>query len=319
MKILVSLNFPSLGIEMLKKEGLQVTVWTQDLPMNREQLIQATREHDVLLSSSIYTLDADFLEQNRHLKLISQFSVGYNNIDLKKADELGIPITNTPNAMTDATADIAFGLMISVSRKMFYMHKKIISGDWGHFRPQANLGIELKGKTVGIFGMGRIGTEFAMRCHGAYGMKVIYHNRTPNPIVEKELNARYVSFEELLEQSDVLSVHASLSKETKGLFDAKTFSKMKPSSIFINTSRGGLINEKSLIAALQNKVIWGAGLDVTDPEPMLKDNPLLSMENMAVTPHIGSATVEARNEMSRLTALNIIQFSKGEPLTNLVR
>jgi len=319
MKILVSLNFPSLGIEMLKKEGLQVTVWTQDLPMNREQLIQATREHDVLLSSSIYTLDADFLEQNRHLKLISQFSVGYNNIDLKKADELGIPITNTPNAMTDATADIAFGLMLSVSRKMFYMHKKIISGDWGHFRPQANLGIELKGKTVGIFGMGRIGTEFAMRCHGAYGMKVIYHNRTPNPIVEKELNARYVSFEELLEQSDVLSVHASLSKETKGLFDAKTFSKMKPSSIFINTSRGGLINEKSLIEALQNKVIWGAGLDVTDPEPMLKDNPLLSMENVAVTPHIGSATVEARNEMSRLTALNIIQFSKGEPLTNLVR
>jgi glyoxylate reductase len=128
-----------------------------------------------------------------------------------------------------------------------------------------------------------------------------------------------VSFEELLEQSDVLSVHASLSKETKGLFDAKAFSKMKPSSIFINTSRGGLINEKSLIEALQNKVIWGAGLDVTDPEPMLKDNPLLSMENVAVTPHIGSATVEARNEMSRLAALNIIQFSKGEPLTNLVR
>lgn len=319
MKILVSLNFPSLGIEMLKKEGLQVTVWTQDLPMTREQLIQATQEHDVLLSSSIYTLDADFLEQNKHLKLISQFAVGYNNIDLKKAEELGIPVTNTPNAMTDATADIAFGLMLSVSRKMFYMHKKIISGDWGHFRPQANLGIELKGKTVGIFGMGRIGSEFAKRCHGAYGMKVIYHNRTPNPIVEKELNARYVSIEELLEQSDVLSVHASLSKETKGLFDAKAFSKMKPSSIFINTSRGGLHHEKNLIEALQNKVIWGAGLDVTDPEPMVKDNPLLSMENVAVTPHIGSATVEARNEMSRLAALNIIQFSKGEPLTNLVR
>lgn len=304
---------------MLKKEGLQVTVWTQDLPMTREQLIQATQEHDVLLSSSIYTLDADFLEQNKHLKLISQFAVGYNNIDLKKAEELGIPVTNTPNAMTDATADIAFGLMLSVSRKMFYMHKKIISGDWGHFRPQANLGIELKGKTVGIFGMGRIGSEFAKRCHGAYGMKVIYHNRTPNPIVEKELNARYVSIEELLEQSDVLSVHASLSKETKGLFDAKAFSKMKPSSIFINTSRGGLHHEKNLIEALQNKVIWGAGLDVTDPEPMVKDNPLLSMENVAVTPHIGSATVEARNEMSRLAALNIIQFSKGEPLTNLVR
>ncbi|ASV29757.1 2-hydroxyacid dehydrogenase [Maribacter cobaltidurans] len=319
MKVLVSLNFPPLCIEMLKKEGLDVTVWTNDIPMTREQLIQATQEHDILLSSSIYALDADFLERNKHLKLISQFAVGYNNIDLKKAAELGIPVTNTPNAMTDATADIAFGLMLAVSRKMFYMHKTIISGNWGHFRPQANLGMELKGKTVGIFGMGRIGSEFAKRCRGAYDMKVIYHNRTPNPEMEKELNASYVSFEELLKQSDVLSVHAGLSNETKGLFNADAFSKMKPSAIFINTARGGIHNEKSLIEALQSHLIWGAGLDVTNPEPMKKDNPLLNMENVAVTPHIGSATVEARNEMSRLAALNIIQFSKGEPLTNLVR
>ena len=318
MKVLVSLNFPPLGIEMLKKEGLDVTVWKNDIPMTREQLIQATQEHDVLLSSSIYALDADFLERNKHLKLISQFAVGYNNIDTKKAMELGIPVTNTPNAMTDATADIAFGLMMAVSRKMFYMHKKIISGDWGHFRPQANLGMELKGKTVGIFGMGRIGSEFARRCRGAYNMKVIYHNRTPNPEMEKELNASYVSFKELLKESDVLSVHAGLSNETKGLFNADTFSKMKPSAIFINTAIGGLHHEKSLIEALQNHVIWGAGLDVTNPEPMKKDNPLLYMENVAVTPHIGSATVEARNEMSRLAALNIIQFSRGEALTNLV-
>lgn len=318
MNVLVSLNFPSLGIDMLKKEGFEVTVWTQDLPMTREQLLQTTQEHDVLLSSSIYTLDADFLEQNKHLKLISQFAVGYNNIDLKKAAELGIPVTNTPNAMTDATADIAFGLLLAVSRKMFYMHKKIISGDWGHFRPKANLGMELKGKTVGIFGMGRIGSAFAKRCHGAYDMKVIYHNRTPNPSVEKELNANYVSFNELLEQSDVLSIHANLSEETKGLFNAAAFSKMKPSAIFINTARGGLHDEENLIKALQNKTIWGAGLDVTNPEPMKKDNPLLTMENVAVTPHIGSATIEARNEMSRLAALNIIQFSRGEPLTNLV-
>ncbi|TLF45237.1 2-hydroxyacid dehydrogenase [Maribacter aurantiacus] len=318
MKVLVSLNFPPLGIEMLKQEGLDVTVWKNDIPMTREELIQATKEHDILLSSSIYTLDADFLEKNKHLKLISQFAVGYNNIDIEKATELGIPVTNTPNAMTDATADIAFALMLAVSRKMFHMHKTIISGDWGHFRPQANLGMELKGKTVGIFGMGRIGSEFARRCLGAYNMKVIYHNRRPNTEMEKELNASYVSFEELLKESDVLSVHAGLSNETKGLFNADVFSKMKSSAIFINTARGGLHHEKSLIEALQNKVIWGAGLDVTNPEPMNKDNPLLNMENVAITPHIGSATVESRNEMSRLVALNIIQFSRGEPLTNLV-
>lgn len=319
MKVLVSLNFPSIGIEMLKKEGLEVTTWTDDLPMSKEQLIEASRKHDILLSSSIYKLDADFLESNQHLKLISQFAAGYNNIDLKKASELNIPIANTPNAMSDATADIAFGLMLAVARKMFYMHKKIISGDWSHFRPQANLGIELKGKTVGVLGMGRIGTEFAKRCFGAYGMKVIYHNRNRNTEAEKTINATYVSFGELLEKSDVLSVHSGLSEETKELFNHKTFTKMKPSAIFINAARGGIHNEQDLIEALKNKTIWGAGLDVTNPEPMLSDNPLLNMENVAVLPHIGSATVEARNEMSKLAALNIIQFTRGESITNLVQ
>lgn len=319
MKVLVSLNFPRIGIDMLENEGLDVTTWTNDLPMSREQLIEATQKHDILFSSSIYKLDADFLEQNKHLKLISQFAAGYNNIDLKKAAELGIPITNTPNAMSDATADIAFGLMLAVARKMFYMHKKIISGDWSHFRPQANLGIELKGKIVGVFGMGRIGTEFAKRCSGAYDMKVIYHNRTRNLEAEKALDATYVSFEELLKQSDVLSIHSGLSEETKELFNKEAFSKMKPSAIFINAARGGIHDEQALIDALKNKTIWGAGLDVTNPEPMQPDNPLLAMENVAVLPHIGSATIEARNEMSRLAAWNIIQFIKGEQIKNLVQ
>jgi len=319
MKVLVSLNFPPIGVEMLKEEGLEVTTWSDDRPMSIEQLIEASLKHDILLSSSIYKLDANFLEQNKHLKLISQFAAGYNNIDLKKASELGIPIANTPNAMSDATADIAFGLMLAVARKMFYMHKKIISGDWSHFRPQANLGIELRGKTVGVFGMGRIGTEFAKRCAGAYDMKVIYHNRNRNLEAEETLDATYVSFEDLLKQSDVLSVHSGLSEDTKELFNSKTFSKMKPSSIFINTARGGIHNEQDLIDALKNKTIWGAGLDVTNPEPMRPDNPLLTMENVAVLPHIGSATIEARNEMSRLAAWNIIQFSRGESITNVVQ
>jgi glyoxylate reductase len=319
MKVLVSLNFPENGIEMLRQEGLEVTVWSEDQPMSRAQLIEETQKHDILFSSSIYKLDADFLERNKHLKLISQFAAGYNNIDLKKAAALAIPIANTPNAMSDATADIAFGLMLAVARKMFYMHKTILSGEWGHFRPQANLGIELKGKTVGIFGMGRIGAEFAKRCGGAYDMKVIYHNRNRNEAAEKLLNASYVSFEELLKKSDVLSVHSGLSEQTRERFDRSAFDQMKPSAIFINAARGGIHNESDLIVALQNKVIWGAGLDVTNPEPMKPDNPLLLMENVAVLPHIGSATVEARNEMSRLAALNIIQFYRGEPLENLVQ
>lgn len=318
MKVLVSLNFPEIGIKMLREEGLDVTVWLEDLPMSREELIEQTLKHDILFSSSIYKLDADFLDRNKHLKLISQFAAGYNNIDLDKAAALDIAIANTPNAMSHATADIAFGLMLAVARKMFYMHKTILAGDWRHFRPQANLGIELNGKTVGIFGMGRIGTEFAKRCRGAYDMNVIYHNRNRNEAAENLLNASYVTFEELLEKSDVLSIHSGLSDQTKELFDQRAFDRMKPSALFINAARGGIHNESDLIAALQNKVIWGAGLDVTNPEPMQADNPLLQMANVAVLPHIGSATVEARNEMSRLAALNIIQFVRGEPIDNLV-
>ncbi len=318
MKVLVSLNIPTPGIDMLHKAGLEVTVWTGDNPMAKEQLFEAAQKHDILLSTSSYKIDSAFLENNKHLKLISQFAAGYDNIDLKKAEELGIPVANTPNAMVDATADIAFALMLAVSRKMFYMHKKIYTNDWGPFRPQANLGMELKHKTVGIFGMGRIGTEFAKRCAGAYDMKILYHNLHRNKKVEEVMNATYVSFDELLKQSDVLSVHCALTSETENIFNYDAFHKMKANSIFLNTARGRIHNETDLIKALQDKIIWGAGLDVTNPEPMDANNPLLQMENVAITPHIGSATIEARNEMSRLAALNIIQFVLGEPIENRV-
>ena len=210
--------------------------------------------------------------------------------------------------LADATADIAFGLMIAVSRKFFFNHLKIINGGWGAFMPTANLGQELYGKTLGIFGLGSIGSVMAQRCKGAYNMNVIYYNRTRNTQAESEFNARRVEFDELLAVSDVLSVHSVLSDETRGKFNKEAFLKMKPSSIFINTSRGGVHNEEDLIWALDNKVIWGAGLDVTNPEPMHKDNRLLFMENACVLPHIWSATVEARDGMSRLAAENIIFY-----------
>lgn len=318
MKVLVSLNIPKIGIDLLREAGLEVTVWTNDLPMDSAQLLEASQEHDILLSTSSYKIDSNFLVRNKHLKLISQFAAGYDNINIKKATELGIPIANTPNAMVDATADIAFGLLLAVSRKMFYMHKKIIRKEWDHFRPQANLGMELKEKTLGVYGLGRIGTEFAKRCSGAYGMKVLYHNRSQNTEAERELRATFVSFDDLLKHSDILSVHCSLTADTREKFNSAAFGKMKPSAVFLNTARGGIHNENDLIAALQNKTIWGAGLDVTNPEPMKPDNPLLEMENVAVTPHIGSATMEARNEMSRLAAMNIIQFYRGEPVKNRV-
>ena len=318
MRVLVALNIPNKGIKMMKSQGLDVTVWTSDLPMSQEKLIDECQKYDALLSTSNYKIDSHFLNSCKHLKIISQFSVGYDNIDIAEATKLNIPIGNAPNAMTNATADIAFGLMISVSRKFFYMHKTIIANNWGHFRPQANLGIELKNKTVGILGLGRIGLEFAKRCKGAYDMNVIYTNRYKNKEAEELLDAKLVGFDELLEKSDVLSVHCALTPETKGKFNYNVFSKMKPSSIFLNTARGGIHNETDLIKALNNKKIWGAGLDVTNPEPMQPNNPLLFMENVAVLPHIGSATVEARNEMSKLAAENILEYYKGNKPPNII-
>ncbi len=318
MKVLVALNIPQIGIDMLQAESLDVTVWPGEVPMTQEELTAAVVDYDILLSSSVHKLDGDFLLKNRHLKLISQFAVGYDNIHLSKARELGIMVANTPDATTNATADIAFGLMLVVSRKMFFMHKKIIRSEWGPFRPRAHLGVELTGKTLGILGLGRIGTAFARRCCGAYGMKVIYHNRRRNRDAEKELQATYVSLGDLLSQSDILSVHCALSSETKGLMNLQAFRAMKPTSIFINTARGAIHHEADLVEALNTGLIWGAGLDVTNPEPMQAGHPLLVMENMAVTPHIGSATAEARNEMSRLAAYNILQYIKEESLTNRV-
>ncbi len=317
-KVLITRIIPSLAKAMLEQAGFAVSVWEGDGPMAQPELISRCKDVDAIISLSADKLDAHFFSQCGHLDIVAQFAVGYDNIDVAEATKRGIPVGNTPDVLSEATADVAFGLMIAVSRKMFYMHKRILQGEWKKFEPLKNLGQQLTGKTLGIFGMGRIGMVMAQRCVGAYGMQVIYHNRSRNPEAEQTFNACYVSFEELLAQSDVLSVHSVLSAETKGIFNIKAFEQMKPSAIFINTSRGGVHHEPDLIKALQDGLIWGAGLDVTNPEPMLKDNPLLQMPNVAIVPHIGSATVETRDGMARLAAENIIAFYKNGQVPNCV-
>lgn len=318
MKVLVTLNIPEVGIEMMKQEGLQVDVWRDDRPLTREELVERSQHCEALLVTGMDSINREFLKKCSHLRIISQFGAGYDNIDTLEARKLNIAVGNTPEAMSDATADIAFTLMLAASRKICFLHKSIIAGEWGYFNPRAHLGLELKGKTLGIFGLGRIGFEMAKRCRGAFEMEVLYCGRAAKPEAEEQLVARKVSFQELLEQSDVLTVHCSLNDETRGIFNSKAFSMMKPTSLFINTSRGPVHNQHDLYQALVTGEIWGAGLDVTDPEPMTADHPLLSLENVAITPHIGSATVEARDEMSRLAAKNIIQFYRGDKIDNLV-
>ncbi len=317
-KVLITRIIPSIAHELLSQAGFDVTVWEGNGPMTQTQLIERAKLVDALLSLGADKLDKHFFNECSHLEIIGQFAVGFDNIDVSEATLKKIPVGNTPFVLNNATADVAFGLMIAVSRKMFYQHKSIARGEWKHFQPLKNLGIELTGKTLGIFGLGRIGMVMAQRCIGAYNMKVIYHNRTRHEEAEKKLGCNYVTFEELLQQSDVLSVHSILSNETRGIFNKLAFQKMKPSAIFINTSRGAVHNETDLIEALTTGVIWGAGLDVTNPEPMDANNPLLSIPNAAVLPHIGSGTVEARNGMARLAAENIIEFYKSGKVPHCV-
>lgn len=314
MKVFISGNIAAEGINELKANDIEITQWIADKPITAKELIDACQQHDALISVGRNKINAEFLQACKHLKVIALHSVGYDQVDLATAKKLNIPIGNTPGVLSAATADTAFLLMLAVSRKAFFLHKKIIAGDWKAYQPTVELGIELKGKTLGVLGLGNIGIEMAKKCIALYQMPVVYHNRSQNPEAEREIGAKYVSFEELLAQSDVLTVHTALTPETQGLFTLDVFKQMKSNAIFINTARGGIHNETDLIEALQQKLIWGAGLDVTNPEPMDKDNPLLQMENVAVLPHIGSATEETRTAMAKIIAQNILAGLKGEPL-----
>ena len=314
MKVFITRLIPETGLKQLQDAGIEMLQWKQKRELTRQELVAFCKQCDALLSAGHNEIDSTFLNECKHLKVIALHSVGFDNVDIAEATRLKIPIGNTPGILSGATADTAFLLMLAVSRKAFYLHQKIINGEWKFFEPTANLGIELNGKTLGIYGLGKIGFEMAKRCIGAYNMKVIYNNRHPNIEAENELYAEMVSFEELLKRSDVLSVHTILSNETKGKFDQSAFGKMKPSAIFINTARGAVHNEKDLVSALQNRTIWGAGLDVTDPEPMQPGNPLLTMPNAAVTPHIGSATVNTRNAMAKMAVENVIAGLSGKQI-----
>ncbi len=318
MKVFITKSIPETGIRLIREAGHEVTIHDESRPLPQEELIAQCLQYDALVSAGFNKIDAHFLETCKHLKVISLFSVGYDSVDMEAATRLKIPVGNTPDVLSRATADIAFLLMLAVSRKAFFNYKKILDGKWQGFEPTAHLGQELYGKTLGVFGLGNIGYEMALKCKAAFGMKIIYHNRKPNAKADGDLEASYVSFDALLAQSDVLTLHANLSDATKGIFNKDAFSQMKPNAIFINTGRGALHNEKDLKEALENGTIWGAGLDVTNPEPMDKDNPLLTMPNVCVLPHIGSATQEARDGMAVMAATNVIAGLKDEPLPTIV-
>ncbi|MEN2400795.1 D-glycerate dehydrogenase [Flavobacterium sp. MC2016-06] len=314
MNVFINKNIPEAGILLLQEKGINLTINPTEKILSRNEFIAICKKNDALLNVGTNNFDEDFFEQCPNLKGIALFSVGFDYVNIPSANSRKIPIGNTPDVLSRATSDIAFLLIQSVARKSFFNHKRILDGKWGSFDALANLGQELYGKTLGIFGLGRIGFEMAKKCKAAFGMNIIYHNRSRNENAEKELNAKFVDFETLLAESDILSIHSNYSAENNELFNKNTFAKMKSNSIFINTARGKFHNEEDLFYALTNNIIWGAGLDVTNPEPMLQNNPLLSLPNCCILPHIGSATYEARNAMAVCAAQNIIALFENKKM-----
>ncbi len=318
MKVFLNQPLPEVGMALLRGENLEILLPAQEVA-SRADLIRHCRQADIVVGLAAKGLDEDFFQQCPNVKAIALFSVGYDQVDIDAATRRKIPVSNTPGVLSRATSDVAFLLMQSVARLAAFNFERVKSGNWpARFQPSLYLGQELYGKTLGIFGLGRIGLEMARKCRAAFGMNIIYHNRNRREDMEIELDASYVSFEELLLQSDVLSLHANYTPASKNLFNEAVFRKMKTNAILINTARGGFVSEQDLCQALAAGQIWGAGLDVSDPEPMASDNPLLSLPNVCVLPHIGSATVEARNGMARLVAENVIAFARGEAMPTVV-
>lgn len=318
MKVFLNKPLPEEGMRLLKHPNIELILPEQE-NLSRAEWLAYCQKSDVMLSVGKVSFDRDFFTQCPNIKVIALYSVGYDHVDLVEATKHGVAISNTPGVLSQATADTAFLLMQMAARKASFNIEKVKNGTWtSDFNPLDHLGQELNGKTLGIFGLGRIGYEMAKKCKYAFDMPIIYHNRSRNEAIEQELNATYVSFEALLTKADVISIHANYTPKENHLFNQKAFEKMKPTAILVNTARGGFIKEEDLYMALLHKQFFGAGLDVTEQEPLSQDSPLLLLDNIAIFPHIGSATIEARNGMARLAAENIIAFVEGKPMPTLV-
>lgn len=307
-KILMGHNFKREGFYAL--EGEFEVIYPENKIFSKEEILEYIVDVDVLVPNFSFQTNTEIIDAGKNLKLISNYGVGYNNIDVDYAAKKGIAVTNTPQSVLEPTAELCFALISATARKVAYYNHKLHSGvrlDWGIF---GDLGMPLYGQTLGIYGMGRIGQAVARRAI-ASGMKVIYHNRRQlAPEIEQKYNARYVDFDTLLQESDVLSLNAPATAETYHLMGSKEFHKMKNTAILINTARGQLVDEVALANALKSGEIWAAGLDVFENEPKILPE-LLELDNAIVCPHAGTSTYAARIDMEREVAKNIINFFNG--------
>ncbi|MCL5611457.1 MAG: D-glycerate dehydrogenase [Chloroflexi bacterium] len=311
-KVFVTRLIPEKGLDLVR-EFCDADIWPGEMPPARGELLSRIRDVDGVLTLLTENVDAGFMDAAPHLKVISNMAVGVDNVDVIEATRRKIPVGNTPGVLTDATADMAFALLLSAARRVVEGEKYVRSGKWKTWEPKLLLGADFIGATLGIIGFGRIGQAVAKRAQG-FDLRVIYYDRTAEPA----FGAMPVDMNTLLCESDFVSVHVPLKPETRHLVNAEFLSKMKPNAILVNAARGGVLDQAALYDALKARKIFAAALDVTDPEPLPANHPLLELDNCLIVPHLGSASKHTRDMMAFLAAQNLIAGLKGEHLPNCV-
>jgi glyoxylate reductase len=312
--VLVTRVIPDAGLDPLR-DACDVDLWTEELPPPRDELLRRVAGRDGLLSLLTDRVDDELLDAaGPQLKVVSNFAVGFDNIDVPALTRRGIPGGNTPRVLTETTADLAFALLMAAARRIPESVDYVRDGRWRTWGPMLLMGVDVHGATLGIVGFGRIGREVARRGRG-FGMEILYHDVQPaSPEDEAQFGARHVELAELLQRSDFVSLHVNLTDETHNLIDADALRSMKPTAVLVNTSRGPVVDAAALVAALRDGEIFAAGLDVTEPEPLPADHPLVGLPNCVVVPHIASASRVTRDRMAQMAAANLLAGLRGERL-----
>ncbi len=310
--VFVTRPLPAPGIDLLVESGFEVRANGEDRPLQRAELIAGIEQADALLCMLSDRIDVEVLEAAPLLRVISNYAVGFDNIDVAAARQRGVEVTTTPGVLTDATADLAWALLLAAARNLGAGERLVRAGEWTGWAPTQLLGEPLRHQTLGIVGMGAIGQAVARRAQG-FGMNVVYFNRNQVASeIETSLGAEFVSLDELLRRSDFISLHAPLNDQSRHMFDARAFRLMKSTAVLVNTGRGALIDEAELVNVLREGRIAAAGLDVYEFEPKITDG-LLTLDNVVLAPHLGSASTLARGDMVRLCCENIVEVLAGRP------
>jgi glyoxylate reductase len=298
------------------KEATDMKYWDSEMPPPRDVLLREVQDIDGLYCLLTEKIDAELFDAAPNLRVVSSMAVGFDNIDVAEATKRGIPVGNTPGVLTETTADFAFALLMAAGRRVSEGDRYTRAGNWKTWGPMVLLGQDIHGSTLGIIGFGRIGVEMAKRAKG-FGMNIVYYDVIRNEEREKEYGATYCSdVKDLLAQSDFVSIHVNLTPETRHLINADTLSGMKSTAVLVNTSRGPVVDQTALYHALKDGTIGAAGLDVTEVEPISMDDPLLTLENVIIAPHIASGSVVTRTKMSLMAVDNLLAGLNGEPLPN---